>query len=74
MGEDFYGEVSHAHLSVEVLKLSFDHDVEGFEEERVEIRLHLLFALILLKLFELFRFHACHINTQLKVPDNGTSE
>ena len=73
MGEDFDGEVPHAHLSVEVLKLALYHDVEGFEEERVEIRLHLLFALVLLKLLELLCFHPCHKNAQLKVSERGNT-
>ena len=57
--EHFHGEVAHAHLSVKVLELALDHDVERLEQQRVEIRLDLLFALVFLKLFEFLGLHAC---------------
>ena len=57
MGEDLDGEVAHAHLAVEVLELALYHNVERLEEQRVEVGLDFLFALVLLELFELLRLH-----------------
>ncbi len=56
--EDFDGEISHAHLSIEVLKLAFDHNVERFEQQRIEVGLDFFFTLVFFKLFEFFSFHA----------------
>jgi hypothetical protein len=33
MWENLDGEIAHATLSIEVLELALDHDVECFEEE-----------------------------------------
>ena len=57
MWENFDSEIAHTHLSVKVLKLSFHHDIEGFEEERVKVGLDLLFTLVLPELLEFFSFH-----------------
>lgn len=58
MWKYLYREVPHSHFAVEVFKFALDHDVKCLEEERVEVGLHLLFTLILLKLLELFCFHS----------------
>ena len=57
MWENFDSKIAHSHLSVKVLKLSLHHDIEGFEEERVEVGLDLLFALVFPELLEFLSFH-----------------
>lgn len=71
VGEDLDGEVAHAHLSIEVLELALDHDVERLEQQGVEVGLHFLFALVLLKLLELLGFHTCLPNKQRRLANSN---
>ena len=56
--EYFDSEESSAVFPIEKLKLAFDHDIELLKHERIEVSLNFLFALSLLKLFEIFGRHA----------------
>lgn len=76
MGEHFDGEVTHATLTVEVLKLTLDHDVESLEQKRVKVTLDLLFRLILFECFKFFSSHThkCSSMFTSKININTLSE
>ena len=65
--EDFDRKISHSHLSIEVLELAFDHNVERLEQQRVKVGLDFFFALVFFKLFEFFCFHTYTSNVNKKV-------
>jgi hypothetical protein len=73
VGEDFDGEISHSHLSIEVFELAFDHNIESLEQQRVKVGLNFLLTLILFKFFKLLSFHTHERSSVLpcKINING---
>ena len=52
MRKNLNSKEAHALLTVEVLELSLDHNVEGPEEQLVEVRVYGVLRLILFELLE----------------------